>query len=760
MIILSNQIIRTVERSQKKKRKQNIRVLFVPEGNELCQQKLHELGTLSLIKSCHNVPIYLFPFDTDLISLERPGLFGALHCKDNAMPLLEVSDALANFEYLTGGVVPEIRALGSASRIVIDTLLKKRKDLLIKRCTPLTPLSISATLPEAKSEEPKTSSSTTVVNAKDDGSISLSITHPDMSSANASTPSVRFTALPPPTFSQTNFLGERVETEDGDELPPNTLSPDAPLAPLLKLPFPSPPPQLRSQIDAIEGLGVDGAWQPQSSLMVLLDRKVDLLSTLATPFTFEALLDASFPAGIKFGGVLDAPVSLVSKSAESKENDAESATTTKRLAVHSGDALVQEVRHRHIQSLGSVFSQKAKKIDALYKEKDSLVSLQDINAFMPKFKEAQQSHVTLGALISIAAHISKALSLPHAERLIAFEDKILTPNGGVSPSDLVSKFEEEIDVLPPLLPLNVQPLPIGSSFFNCMRLLSLGAITGLLKSRQYTQIRKLFHSTFGVAAMSTLLNMAKVGMLPLESNSAQTTFNTIRDGFKLLSPICEPSVIGGEEGASAEASNDLNFIFSGMAPLSIRIVQKLFEGICKTLTSPSLPLNASLSTIQKASWRPNAHLVNLLGQIYEISQSPAVPSHSSVLKSQQVDASGRVLSESEDPNIRERLTQAVNVKVEQGGQVAYSNLRDDEPVTALQNKQSTTPYVVTVMYIGGITWGEISGWRHINQQAEVSALQSGRRSIKFVIVTTEILTSRKGCLIQGLMTANHHNSAI
>lgn len=77
--MIRNQIIRTSEKNQKKNRKQSLHILFVPDLSDLYLEKLNDLNVLGLVHSFHSVPIYLFPIDTDLISLERPGIFASLH---------------------------------------------------------------------------------------------------------------------------------------------------------------------------------------------------------------------------------------------------------------------------------------------------------------------------------------------------------------------------------------------------------------------------------------------------------------------------------------------------------------------------------------------------------------------------------------------------------------------------------------------------------------------------------------------------------
>lgn len=580
-------------------------------------------------------------------------------------------------------------------------------------------------------------------------------------STSSNGPPVRFAACAPPLFTPVNEKGERLVDEDGNEIAPHALPIDD-VRLLLQSPISSSHQHVGSKNHTdvfYEGLGDDGQWRPECALAVVLDRHCDLLSTLCTPFTYEALLDAAFP--IKSNGVIDVPSKYTGCAGKNNANDVNGAgngvtagneNELKRVIANSGDSLYADIRSKHVQTLGVFFSTKTRQIDQIYKQKEALISLQDINNFMPRFKEAQQTHISVGIHLSLASFISSRLSIAHAERWLGLEDRLLS--GGISSVDFISKLEDEVDALPNL-PLSLQPAPLGNPLFACMKLLSICALTGNLKQRQLQHFKRFIHSTWGVTGVSLLLSMSKCGLIPLDV-SASTVFGTIRDGFSLLSPIEQQqqvsSAVSGEESNSAELA-DVSFVYSGMAPPSIRVVQKLLESVCSNVSSPTLPANFQMASnpLHSASWKPHSHLVNLLGSIFEVSQTPAVPSLS-VARSNSVDANGQKLNESEDINSGEKFAAVANAI----GSSNLSTLNWQHPSIGAEIPSSISgPVVVLVTYVGGVTLGEMAAWRFLNQQSALAAAASNgsRRPVRFVILTSEVLSLQKGCLLQSLLAS-------
>ena len=83
--------------------KTDFHVLFVPRKSLLCEKRLVQAGVFGSL-SCSSLPVYLFPLDTDLLSMELPTAYGDLVAGD-LTSLHYAATALTRLQAVTG-VIP------------------------------------------------------------------------------------------------------------------------------------------------------------------------------------------------------------------------------------------------------------------------------------------------------------------------------------------------------------------------------------------------------------------------------------------------------------------------------------------------------------------------------------------------------------------------------------------------------------------------------------------------------------------------------
>ena len=92
--------------------KTEFHILFVPRKSLLCEKRLVEGGVLGSL-SCSSLPAYLFPLDTDLLSMELPNAYRDVVLGDPTS-LHYAATALTRLQAVTG-TIPRIYGKGTAA---------------------------------------------------------------------------------------------------------------------------------------------------------------------------------------------------------------------------------------------------------------------------------------------------------------------------------------------------------------------------------------------------------------------------------------------------------------------------------------------------------------------------------------------------------------------------------------------------------------------------------------------------------------------
>lgn len=209
-------------------------------------------------------------------------------------------------------------------------------------------------------------------------------------------------------------------------------------------------------------------------MLVLIDRRSDLITPLCTAFTYEALLDAVF--GIDAAAV-DIPQQLLLQQPQQQHTTAQQHVVTqaeassgsgrsgsllsftpffggeketetrsskavgvpvllpvgaRRRISLAADGLFALLRDLHQSAVGARLHSIASGIQQTYKEKDALRSIQDISVFINKFRVKQKEHSSLSLHVRLASFLAAVTQDPAFVQRLALEDELL--QSGVSSS--------------------------------------------------------------------------------------------------------------------------------------------------------------------------------------------------------------------------------------------------------------------------------------------------------------------------------------
>ncbi|CAM4534269.1 hypothetical protein PO909_025130 [Leuciscus waleckii] len=300
---------------------------------------------------------------------------------------------------------------------------------------------------------------------------------------------------------------------------------------------------------------------PVFDTLLLLDRNVDLLTPLATQLTYEGLIDEIY--GITNGYVKLPPEKFAQK--KQGEGGKDLPTEPKKLQLNSAEELYAEIRDKNFNAVGAALSKKAKIISAAFEERHNAKTVGEIKQFVSQLPHMQAARSSLANHTSIA-ELVKDITISEAFfESLTVEQEFMT---GVDTDKVSTYIEDCIAQKDPLIKI--------------LRLVCMQSVCNNgLKQKVLDYYKKEILQTYGYEHILTLKNLEKVGLLKPQS-TMRNNYPTIRKTLKLWM-----------EDANEQNPNDISYVYSGYAPLSVRLTQVLarpgwrsIEEVLKILPGP------------------------------------------------------------------------------------------------------------------------------------------------------------------------------
>ena len=437
----------------------------------------------------------------------------------------------------------------------------------------------------------------------------------------------------------------------------------------------------RKELDADEAAAPYGNM-PSTVMeqLIIIDRDVDFASVLLTQLTYEGLIEELI--GIKHNQA-EVDTSIVSGAAQlpgsapastsSGPGTTSRQTLKRKVLLDSSDALYSLLRSSNFATIGPQLNKTARRLEAEYSTKDKARGIAELREFVNKLPGYQQEHQ------SLATHTNLADELSKQTRTETFNNNLEIQQNTVAGTD--PSYQHP--VIEDLIARNI-PLP------TILRLLCLeSTVAGGFRPRELESFKRLILHAYGYQHLLTLDRLEKMGLLvsrplagglllPVGGASSQpasglkTNYAFLRRELKLI--VDEYNETDPE---------DVAYVFSGYAPLSVRIVQCVVQKqYLQSLHRSPLPLTPS-----STGWQG----------FEDILKSAKGPTFSMTQKAGE-EKSGRA---------KAVLTSTSAVKT------------------------------VVVMFLGGITSAEVSAIRFVNKKLE----QEGKRR-KLLICTTGMVSGR------------------
>ncbi|ROJ92223.1 Vacuolar protein sorting-associated protein 33A [Anabarilius grahami] len=300
---------------------------------------------------------------------------------------------------------------------------------------------------------------------------------------------------------------------------------------------------------------------PVFDTLLLLDRNVDLLTPLATQLTYEGLIDEIY--GITNGYVKLPPEKFAQK--KPGEGGKDLPTEPKKLQLNSAEELYAEIRDKNFNAVGAALSKKAKIISAAFEERHNAKTVGEIKQFVSQLPHMQAARSSLANHTSIAELVKDITTSEAFFDNLTVEQEFMT---GVDTDKVSTYIEDCIAQKDPLIKI--------------LRLVCMQSVCNNgLKQKVLDYYKREILQTYGYEHILTLKNLEKVGLLKPQS-TMRNNYPTIRKTLKLWM-----------EDANEQNPNDISYVYSGYAPLSVRLTQVLarpgwrsIEEVLKILPGP------------------------------------------------------------------------------------------------------------------------------------------------------------------------------
>jgi hypothetical protein len=378
--------------------------------------------------------------------------------------------------------------------------------------------------------------------------------------------------------------------------------------------------------------------------LIIMDRKVDMVTPMLTPLTYEGLLDDV--VGIDCG-FIKVDVETINPEDESEKKTAAPKEESVALGVNGSDSLYAEVRNQHVEKFGSFLQNQAmalRESHANFTDKGKKKDLSEIHQFVKQIPVFTQN------LRSLTNHIHLAELVKHNSEEATFRERWQLERS-------ILEGETSYDQLEDLANSQYPP-------YRFLRLLCLQSLCAAgIKSSRYDSLRRDVVQIYGYEYLFVLNNLEKAGLLRRREGLWMDTtspFNTLRKSLILINAEVD-----------TVEPDDVSYVSSGYAPLTVRIVQTTMKG-----------------------WAGREEILREIpGRMVDVTQQNPPEDLATALKRAKGPSLGSLAESSNNNN---------NADVVGGGG---------------GNSNSNKKPVLMIMYVGGVTYMELAAMRFLSKRA-------------------------------------------
>ncbi|KAK4042548.1 Sec1-like protein [Parachaetomium inaequale] len=331
--------------------------------------------------------------------------------------------------------------------------------------------------------------------------------------------------------------------------------------------------RMRQELLAGEDAGEAGktGLSPSTTIenVIIIDREVDFVTPLLTQLTYEGLLDEVF--GIQ-NNQTDVDSTIVGAAAQpagpgtsaaAPPNNAQS--RKRKIQLDGSDTLFAQLRDANFAIVGGLLNKIARRLQGDLESRHSSKTTAELKEFVKKLPGYQAEQQSLKIHTGMAEEIIKYTRTENFNKLLEVQQNLAA---GADPSSQFDAIEELI--------ARDTPLP------QVLRLLCIySCISGGIKTKELDHFRRLILQGYGYQHLLTLHNLERLQMFlsrasPLASmipmtaaagaQGTMTNYTYLRKQLRLI-----------VDEVNEHDPNDIAYVYSGYAPLSVRLVQCVLQ---------------------------------------------------------------------------------------------------------------------------------------------------------------------------------------
>ncbi|KAG6041781.1 hypothetical protein E4U41_001993 [Claviceps citrina] len=299
--------------------------------------------------------------------------------------------------------------------------------------------------------------------------------------------------------------------------------------------------------------------------IIIIDREVDFVTPLLTQLTYEGLIDEVFEIRNNQTKVDTTVVGAPARSGAAATTQGRKET----VLLDSSDKIYDQLRDANFAIVGGMLNKVARRLQQVqsdYESKHKTKTLAELKEFVGQLPGYQQEHRSARIHTGMAEEIIKHTRTDQFKGVLEVQQNLAA---GADPSSQFDGIEQLIACNAPLR--------------ETLRLLCIySCISGGVKPKEFEQFRRLILHGYGYQHLLTLYNLEKLqlflsrssplaGMIPMSGGSTGTTgtktnYTYLRKQLRLI-----------VDEVKEDNPNDIAYVYSGYAPLSIRLVQCVLQ---------------------------------------------------------------------------------------------------------------------------------------------------------------------------------------
>ncbi|GAA5873302.1 hypothetical protein JCM1840_000022 [Sporobolomyces johnsonii] len=293
--------------------------------------------------------------------------------------------------------------------------------------------------------------------------------------------------------------------------------------------------------------------------MIVLDRQVDMVSVLCTQLTYEGLVDEV--VGIKNSHV-DVDPNLLNPAPSASTSTPQTPSfgslppkKRKHLLSSSSDSLFAELRDKNFAVVGSVLNRTARRLNDDYEKRHQAKTPAELRQFVGQLGGLQSEHQALRLHTSLTEQIMAVTATDEFNTALEVQQNLVA---GVDLSTQENSIRELIN----------QEVPLKT----ILRLLCLyNLVSGGIKPKVLEEFKRDILQIYGFDHLPLLLSLQHLDLLtrppPTSRSTPKPPFVASRKPLRLI-----------VDDVDEQNPTDISYVFSGYAPLSVRLVQCALGG--------------------------------------------------------------------------------------------------------------------------------------------------------------------------------------